>query len=282
MEKLIFENSFGDKITMTDKFPFFLEEYDGIHGKTSELYGVSSAFGIGELYIGRSVNKRNITITGIIKDKFIERRQFLYNIFPDDDEGILYYYEKSFSAKIRCRVEKLDIIEGDAIKRFTVSLMAFNPFFEEIEEHILSLTAWEKKLSFPLEIPEGGLEVGIKTENTIASINNPTKIETGLKIIFKACGVVVNPVLRNISSNEELSLDFEMQASDKIIITTAINDKNILLERDGEITNINNYLKFGTKYLQIKPGQNYFKVSAKEGAKNLIAEISYSLSYEAI
>ena len=282
MEKLIFENSFGEKITMTDKFPFFLEEYDGIHEKTSELYGVSSAFGVGELYIGRSINKRNITITGIFKDKFIERRQFLYNVFPDDTEGTLYYYEKGFSAKIKCRVEKLDIIEGNAIKRFVVSLVAFNPFFEEIEEHILSLTAWEKKLSFPLIIPKNGLKVGIKAENTIASINNPTKIEAGLKIVFKAGGIVINPTLKNISNNEELSLDFEMKADDKIIITTAINDKNVLLERDGEITNINNYLKIGTKYLQIKPGQNYFKVSAKEGTKNLIVEISYSLSYEAI
>ena len=29
MEKLVFENSYGNKITITNQFPYFLEEYDG-------------------------------------------------------------------------------------------------------------------------------------------------------------------------------------------------------------------------------------------------------------
>ena len=60
MVKLVYENSYGNKVEFTYKFPYFLEQYEGIHEKVSELYGVSSAFSVGELYVGRSVNKRNI------------------------------------------------------------------------------------------------------------------------------------------------------------------------------------------------------------------------------
>jgi hypothetical protein len=282
MEKLVFENSYGNKITITNQFPYFLEEYDGIHEKSSELYGVSSAFGIGELYIGRSINKRNITITGVFKDNFISRRQYLYNVFPDNDEGILYYYENDFSAKIKCRVEKVDIIEAGPIRRFTISLMAFNPLFEEVEEHNVSLASWDGGIEFPLEIPEDGLEFGNKNDNVVATIDNPTKIETGLKIIFTASGKVVNPTVKNVNTQELLTLDYELEIGDVITITTGLNNKNIILERDGVQANINNYLAYGTKFLQIKSGLNNFKILADSGIENLTTEIKYSLSYEAI
>ena len=73
-----------------------------------------------------------------------------------------------------------------------------------------------------------------------------------------------------------------MQLGDVITITTYINDKNIILKRNGIETNINNTLLFGTKYLQLKPGINNLKVSASEGANKLTAEVYYSIYYEAV
>ncbi|CCY79430.1 putative phage tail protein [Mycoplasma sp. CAG:877] len=282
MEKIIYENSFGNKIELTDKFPFFLSDYDGIHEKNSELYGISSAFGIGSLYVGRSVNKRNIIIYGYIKDKFVERRQQLYNVFPDNDEGTLFYYEDDFSAKIKCRVEKVDIEKTGPVRYFTISLIAFNPYFTDVEETNLSIATWEGGIEFPLEIPSDGLEFDKKNNNMTVEILNPTKIESGLNIHFIATGKVKKPSVKNIATQEILTLDFELKIGDEIIITTEINNKNIILKRDGLEKNINNYLLFGTKYLQLKPGQNYFKILAEEGIENLTAEVNYSLYYEAI
>ena len=282
MEKLIYENSYGNKIELTNKFPYFLEDYTGIHEKSSELYGVSSAFGIGELYVGRSINKRNIMIYGYFKNNFIERRQFLYNAFPDNDEGTLFYYEDDFSSKIKCRVEKVEITKTGPIRYFTISLIAFEPFFTDIEETIIPLASWEGGIEFPLEIPEEGIEFETKNNNMVAEINNPTKIENGLTIIFTCSGSVKKPSIKNIVNQEVLTLDYDLVIGDVVTITTGINNKNIILNRDGVETNINNYLLFGTKFLQLKPGQNNFKILAEEGIENLTAEIRYSLSYEAV
>lgn len=282
MERLVYENSYGNKIELMAKFPYFLEDYEGIHEKSSELYGVSSAFGIGELYTGRSISKRNINIYGYFKNRFVERRQFLYNAFPDNDEGTLYYYEDDFSSKIKCRVEKVEIDKTGPIRNFTISLIAFNPYFTDIDETIVSLASWEGGIEFPLEIPEEGLEFEAKNNNMVAEINNPTKIEDGLKIILTCTGSVKNPSIKNIINQEILTLDYELVIGDEVVITTGINDKNIILKRDGVEKNINNYLLYGTKFLQLKPGQNNFKILAEEGVENLTTEIRYSLLYEAI
>lgn len=282
MAKLIYENSYGNKIEFTYKFPYFLEHYEGIHEKSSELFGVSSAFSIGELYVGRSVNKRNIMIYGYFKDNFVERRQFLYNQFPDDDQGILYFYEDNFSAKIKCRVEKLTITESGSIRYFTISLIAHNPYFEDIAESNINLASWEGGIEFPLEIPDNGLEFETKNNIMIAEINNPTKVESGLTITFEFNGSVSKPSIKNIVTQELLTIDYDFIIGDKVLITTGINDKNIILTRNGSEININNYLLFGTKFLQLKPGQNNFKILAEEGMENIIARIRYSLFYEAI
>lgn len=221
-------------------------------------------------------------IYGYFKNNFIERRQFLYNAFPDNDEGTLFYYEDDFSSKIKCRVEKVEITKTGPIRYFTISLIAFEPFFTDIEETIIPLASWEGGIEFPLEIPEEGIEFETKNNNMVAEINNPTKIENGLTIIFTCSGSVKKPSIKNIVNQEVLTLDYDLVIGDVVTITTGINNKNIILNRDGVETNINNYLLFGTKFLQLKPGQNNFKILAEEGIENLTTEIRYSLSYEAV
>lgn len=282
MEKIICKNSFGNTGTFSDSFPYFLENYEGIHEKITELYGVQSAFGIGELYIGSSVPKRNIIIYGYFKDHFFERSQFLYNLFPRNDEGILCYYEDDHSAKISYMVEKVHIDKLGAIRYFTISLICFNPYFTDIEESKVTLSDWTGGLEFPLEIIDDELEFEIKDTASIAEVNNPTKIESGIRVIFTAIGTVRRPTLKNIISQESLTIDIDMQIGDVIEITTYINDKNIILIRNGKEKNINNFLLYGTKFLQLQPGTNKFRVLADDGTSNLTTEIYYSVYYEAI
>lgn len=282
MEHIVYENSFNSKIALKESFPYFLEELDGIHEKTSELYGVSSAFGIGEFYVGESVAKRNINITGYFKDHFRERTNFLNNVFKNNDEGILFYYDDDFSAKIKCRVEKVEIEKSGLIRHFFISLICFNPYFEETEEHLISLASWEGGLEFPLEIPEDGLEFETKNHNVAAIIENSTSIETGLKFTLTATGTVKKPSIKNIVSQEILTLDYDLMLGDEVTITTGLNNKNIILKRNNEEININNYLLFGTKFLQLRPGINNLKILAEEGVENLSTSISYSLLYEAV
>lgn len=282
MEKIICKNSYGNTGMFTNSFPYFLEDYEGIHEKVSELYGIKSAFGIGELYVGNSIPKRNIIIYGYFKDNFFERTQFLYNLFPNGDEGTLNYYEDDYAFKINYRVEKVHIDKKEPIRYFTISLICFNPYFMDLEESKVSLSEWVGGLEFPLEIIDDELEFDTKDEIALAEIENPTKIESGLRIVFSANGNVIRPTLKNIITQEVITIDFNMQIGDIIEVTTYMNNKNITLYRDGIEKNINNYLLYGTKFIQLEPGTNKFKILADDGIENLTTEIFYSIYYEAI
>lgn len=275
-------NSFGNSINFSQTFPYFLEKTEGLHEKSSELSSAKDIDGVGEYYLGRSVNKRNIIIYGYFKDKFTVRKQYLYNVFPDDDEGTLYYYEGDFSAKINYRVEKVSITEVGPIRYFMISLICHNPYFTDLEETKISLSSWIGGIEFPLEIPEDGLEFEIRNSIDIAKIENTTKKDAGLTIIFTATGTVKKPTIKNIINQESLTIDYEMKAGDIIKVTTHINNNNIILISDGIEKNINNYLSFGTRFLRLKPGINNLKIIVEEGQDNLLTELSYSFCYEAV
>ena len=152
----------------------------------------------------------------------------------------------------------------------------------DLEESKVALSEWGGGLEFPLEITDDELEFETKNEIALAEIENPTKIESGLRIVFYANGKVKRPTLKNIITQELLTVDIEMEIGDIIEITTYMNDKNIILKHDSVEKNINNYLLYGTKFLQLKQGTNKFKILADEGIDNLTTEIFYSIYYEAI
>lgn len=279
---LSYENSNGESIILDKSFPFFLTEYEGIHEKVSELSGIASAFSVGEFYIGRNVPKRNIVINGYIKKDFYENRQKLYRIFNDNDEGTLYYHEDDKIVKIKCRTEKVNFTEVPPIMYFTISLMCFNPFFEDEVESKSTISQYTGGIEFPFEIVNDEIEFETKNEEASVEIYNPTNIQSGLRIIFNFRGEVSKPTIKNIDTQEALTIDMDFQYGDKVEITTHINNKNIILTKNGKETNINNYLLFGTKFLQLNAGMNTFTIFAESGADHMDSELYYSIYYEAV
>lgn len=282
MKKIECVNSFGIKGTFSRSWPYFLEKYEGIHERIAELQSVSSAFSIGELYIGENIQKRNIILYGWIKDNLFDRRQFLYNLFPSKDEGTLYFYEKNKSFKINYRVDSISIPDDGVTGYYTISLICMNPYFSEVNDKKETLSEWVGGIEFPLEFINDEIEFEHKETTTFVSIENPTPVNAGLKIVFTAEGRVKNPTLKNMATQESLTVNFEMEFGDVIEITTFINDKNIILKRNGQEENINNYLLYGTKFLELNPGMNNLKATADDGDENLITEINYNIYYEAI
>ena len=279
---LVYENSSGERVLLDKTFPFFLTQYEGIHEKVSELSGIASAFSVGEYYIGRNVPKRNIVINGYIKKDFYENRQKLYRVFNDNDEGTLYYYEGDKTAKIHCRTEKVTFDEVPPVLYFTISLMCFNPFFEDEVESVATLSQYDGGIEFPFEIINDEIEFETKQEEVSVEIYNPTNIPSGLRIIFNFKGDVSKPSIKNIDTQEVLTIDRDFKYGDRVEITTHINNKNIVMIRNGQSTNINNYLLFGTKFIQLNSGINTFTIFAESGGDHLDSEIYYSIYYEAV
>ena len=284
IKKVVCQNSRGNQVTFSYEFPYFLETIEGVTEVDGKVNTITSAYGVGSKYVSSSISERNILITGSVKrDNITEKRQNLYKIFPKKDKGTLFYYEEDKAYKIEYYVESIEFAKSKVVDKFVISLICPSPYFTDLEESQVQMSNWIPSFEFPLEIPEEtGIEFGYKNVNSLVTIENDTNIEIGMKIVFTASDDVENPKLVNITTQEELEIEKSMTAGDVITVTTYINNKNIILTSNGEDININNYLKFGTKFLQIHTGSNTFKATAKTGENALVTEIYYLINYEAV
>lgn len=283
---LIYKNHKGDMITFTYKPPFLLSICDGFHETVGTVNSVSSAYGVGTTWNGTSIGQRDLTIKGTITDNIQENRLLLYDMFPLNSEGTLYYYEGDIERKITCLVEKVSIPEKKGFTRdFSISLVCPNPRFSALAATILSMATWTPAFKFKLVIPKNkGIKFGTKNTTSMGTTENTTEIDYSMTIKFKANDTVKNPYLFNVTTRDIIQIEKTMSASDQIIITTHIDNKNVIYKNavTGEEENINYLIMYGSKYLQVPSGTNTFRSGADSGEDNLETTIEFLPEYEAV
>lgn len=283
---LIYKNHKGDMITFTYKPPFLLSICDGFHETVGTVNSVSSAYGVGTTWNGTSIGQRDLTIKGTITDNIQENRLLLYDMFPLNSEGTLYYYEGDIERKITCLVEKVSIPEKKGFTRdFSISLVCPNPRFSALAATILSMATWTPAFKFKLVIPKNkGIKFGTKNTTSMGTTENTTEIDYGMTIKFKANDTVKNPYLFNVTTRDIIQIEKTMFAGDQIIITTHIDNKNVIYKNavTGEEENINYLIMYGSKYLQVPSGTNTFRSGADSGEDNLETTIEFLPEYEAV
>lgn len=283
---LIYKNHKGDMITFTYKPPFLLSICDGFHETVGTINSVSSAYGVGTTWNGTSIGQRDLTIKGTITDNIQENRLLLYDMFPLNSEGTLYYYEGDIERKITCLVEKVSIPEKKGFTRdFSISLVCPNPRFSALAATILSMATWTPAFKFKLVIPKNkGIKFGTKNTTSMGTTENTTEIDYGMTIKFKANDTVKNPYLFNVTTRDIIQIEKTMSAGDQIIITTHIDNKNVIYKNavTGEEENINYLIMYGSKYLQVPSGTNTFRSGADSGEDNLETTIEFLPEYEAV
>lgn len=283
---LIYKNHKGDMITFTYKPPFLLSICDGFHETVGTVNSVSSAYGVGTTWNGTSIGQRDLTIKGTITDNIQENRLLLYDMFPLNSEGTLYYYEGDIERKITCLVEKVSIPEKKGFTRdFSISLVCPNPRFSALAATILSMATWTPAFKFKLVIPKNkGIKFGTKNTTSMGTTENTTEIDYGMTIKFKVNDTVKNPYLFNVTTRDIIQIEKIMSAGDQIIITTHIDNKNVIYKNavTGEEENINYLIMYGSKYLQVPSGTNTFRSGADSGEDNLETTIEFLPEYEAV
>ena len=283
---LIYKNHKGDMITFTYKPPFLLSICDGFHETVGTVNSVSSAYGVGTTWNGTSIGQRDLTIKGTITDNIQENRLLLYDMFPLNSEGTLYYYEGDIERKITCLVEKVSIPEKKGFTRdFSISLVCPNPRFSALAATILSMATWTPAFKFKLVIPKNkGIKFGTKNTTSMGTTENTTEIDYGMTIKFKANDTVKNPYLFNVTTRDIIQIEKTMSAGDQIIITTHIDNKNVIYKNavTGEEENINYLIMYGSKYFQVPSGTNTFRSGADSGEDNLETTIEFLPEYEAV
>ena len=85
--------------------------------------------------------------------------------------------------------------------------------------------------------------------------------------------------LRNITTGEHITLNYDFKTGDVVQICTETNKKNVYLIRAGEKKSINGYIDEDSEFIQLQAGTNTLQYEAKSGKENLDVTVEYKQKY---
>jgi len=225
-------------------------------------------------------------IEGKIMDSNRENRQAyrnkLLSVFNPKLDGKLIIDLGSAQRQIDCIVEQAPYFSSKAERNyqdFSISLLAPNPYWQDINAIKSEIAIWRGVLEFPLELLEEGIEMGYREPSLIVNIFNKGDVPCGMKIQFKALATVVNPSLFNVNNREYFKINKTMEAGEVITVTTHFQNKRVELNKNGVVSNAFNWIDLNSTFMQLEPGDNLLRYDADDGIDNLEVSIWYTPQY---
>jgi len=286
MAILKYINNNNKSIELGNAAPFLVTTIDGLGSPQNEIYTHKSPYQDGVTATHSSLGPRNIVIEGKIIDSNRENRQAyrykLLSIFNPKLDGKLIIDLGSAQRQIDCKVEQAPYFSSNSeqnYQNFSISLLAPNPYWHDINTIKEEVAIWRGAFEFPLEIVEEGIEMGYREPSLIVNIFNKGDVACGMKILFKALATVVNPSLFNVNTREYFKINKTMQAGEVLTVTTHFQNKRVELNANGVVSNAFNWIDLDSTFLQLEVGDNLFRYDADEGLNNLEVSIYYTPQY---
>ncbi|NYB73851.1 phage tail family protein [Sedimentibacter hydroxybenzoicus DSM 7310] len=286
-EKILYENDKGQRVEIAYSFPFFFQELNGSDGISANLTKINAAGQDGTTVTNVNMSDRPLRLLGVIKGnsktEIETHRKKLLQVFNPKVQGWLQYEYGDAKRKIRCHVEsgpkfskKFTVYK---YQDFLIDLLCTNPYWQNLNEIEQNIAQWTGLFEFPLEIPEGGIEIGMRQPSVIVNIFNAGDVECGIKVEFKALATVVKPLLLNINTMEFIKINKTMTEGEVITVTTHFGNKRAELEKSGIKSNAFNFIDFESTFLQLDVGDNLLRYDADDGLDNLSISIYYTPQY---
>lgn len=259
---------------------YFLISVDGMYSMENNINTSQNATTDGTSYSGEALGQRNIVINATIRRNYRSNRDYLSRVFKNKSEGILYHTEDGETRKIKYRVEKILIGETGVLRAVTISLICPDPYFKDDVPTHIEMASWESGFEFAIEIPEGGMEFGTRSKETIKIVDNDSTTSIGIQMTIIAEDVVINPSIMNVTTGETLKLLCTMLPDDQIVITTEQGNIDIVLYRGGEKYDYNYTVDEDNEgYVQLETGRNYINYTADEGGDYMNVNFDFEACY---
>ena len=220
-------------------------------------------------------------------ERQMTQRKTLLNKFVNPQQQILLSYSKytleflpDTSVKYSATVKE----NNEVICKFKVEGYCPDPLFSDKTESKVIAASTIPMFHFPLIIsknpsPPGGVIFGLRQPSLIVAINNSGAVDVGMKIVFKANGTLYGPSLINVDTQKYFKVNKMMQAGEEIVVDTVIGEKKIQGKLNGITSNYFKYRDLDSEWLQLKVGDNLFRYDADDNIGNLEVYIYFSNKY---
>lgn len=286
-EKLTYINSRGETLEFSITSDFHCnvsKDVTGIAGIDNTVYSTNSMGQHGDTYIGQRYEPRDITIAGSInstdKDRVLELRRRAERVLNAELDAKLVYTYKDFVRVIDCKVDGRPTFKRSKVfTQYSIPIICCNPFWREEAEARKDIAAWVSSWEFDFEITAEGIEMGYREPSIIVSMNNEGDIKSSMRIVFRAVGTVVNPMLFNVNTREYVKINTTMAAGDIITVNTEYGQKSVTLTRDGEETDYFRYMDIESTFIQLDIGENVFRYGADGDITTLEVAVYHNNKY---
>lgn len=255
--------------------------YSGLDQPTSETITTLNPNLRGSQYQRSEIQDRTISFTFALYD--VENTRYkLMKVFKSGEKGVLTLKSDFREGQIDCYFEEMTFSKFDNPTTCTIFLRSPYPYFEGLEDIVTELSNATNLFILEAYIPEEGIILGEVINDHEITISNDSDIPVGVTIEIIINGMVINPIVYNITTNEFIGINRIFINGEKLIITTGIGRKRVVVEKDGVTTNIINKIMKNSIFFNIQKGNNEIRCEATSGGENMIVYIAYREEYEAI
>lgn len=244
----------------------------------------------GESLVSSSLGTRDIELSGWViatseADMSLRKRYLNKFVNPLQMMQVTYgQYNITFYPATTIEYSSEITENNEVVCKFMIEGTAYDPLFTDVDESEVIAADIIGMFHFPLIIPEtpdppGGVVLGNIETSLVMKVVNEGSVETGMTITFSARGHVKNPILTNVDTQEYFRLNKEMQAGEVVKVNTVIGSKSIRGELNGVKSNYFKYRNFGSTWLQLSVGENFFVYGAEEDVENIEVAIEFYNRY---
>jgi hypothetical protein len=149
-----------------------------------------------------------------------------------------------------------------------IQFIAPNPFWYDPTQLEQIMVGFSGGFSLPFSFPFTMGTVGSQVD-----INNLGNIETPVLIYFY--GEVVNPVMQNLTTGEDITITKTIDDGDVLIINTAFGEKSVMILSGGEYTNAFEFVDPDSVFWKLAPGDNTLKYTVSSEGANAECRLYY-------
>lgn len=275
-EKVIFKNSKGQSIELTNRSPFLLESVEGRGGVDANVQMQTAPYQDGATFIDTTLATRtlvlNINLLAKSRDELNNLRNQISSVFnPKLGLGKLTYLNGNVEREIEVVVDGSPAFPvGDAkgkwFQRTAINLIAPDPYWQGTEIENYKLEDFVGNFRFPFHFP-----VRFATRGDGRTLENNGDVPTPLLIEFR--GPAERPKITNYRTGEYIRVNTTIPADHKLILNTEFGNKRVeIVKPNGTIENAFHYIDPYSTFFELDVGETRIGFEAAGGTPEVYVQ----------
>ena len=246
---------------------FHITKFEGFESSDIQINKTDYAVGNGSLISSVRLQSRTITIEAAFNQRNganeKEVEQFLIGFFDPFQTTRITVNKYGYKRYLDFVVSSFKTNFENSNKKLCFQLVgdAPDPLLKDAEEFSEDVATKIPMLRSPFYFTSSGSVAAIMEFKSVFTLDNTGHIETGIDLIIKASGEVVNPKLTNLDTGQYLKINKTLASGDVLEISTVRSNNYVRINGVNE----SKYKDRGSTYFQLVPGSNSLTFSADSG-----------------